>query len=134
MRDALPAIRGAGAELVIIGNGTPEQAAAFAAAQAPDIAVYTDPSLQVYRAVDAGSRVFHPRVVPAALRAVLAGYRQRRVEGSPTQLGAVLIILQDGSIAWSYHSRWAGDHPSAAAIVDAVRRATRGGAGRGGPR
>ena len=51
MRGRLKEIEAAGAELVLVGNGSPRQAAGYRRLHAPDCRVLTDPSLEAYRAL-----------------------------------------------------------------------------------
>ena len=124
MRPTIPQLRAAGAELVLVGNGTVEHLRWFLEDQAPDFPVYTDPTLAVYRRAgmrrDAGA-MLHPGSVRATLRARRAGFTQPGVKGDPWQQGGVLVIRPDGSIAFRHVSRHLGDHPAPEPILAALR-------------
>ena len=45
--------------------------------------------------------------------------------GDETQLGGVFIVRSGGNLAWAYRSAFAGDHPTNAAILSALREAMR---------
>lgn len=123
----LPAIHDLHAELVIVGNGTPQQAAWFVEEFHIDSPVFTNPDRTVYQAVGAkhGLRTtYHPRVFRNAWRTFRRGYRQTKRMGAPTQQGGVFIILPDGSMPYRYRSDIAGDHPNPNDILHALRLAT----------
>jgi hypothetical protein len=43
--------------------------------------------------------------------------------GDALQQGGLLVVKRDGTVALKYASRYAGDHPAASLIVEAVRAA-----------
>jgi NAD(P)-dependent dehydrogenase (short-subunit alcohol dehydrogenase family)/peroxiredoxin len=123
LRDRIDDIRAAGAELVIVGNGSAFFAGAFREDLALDCPLLVDPELRAYRA--AGLRrgrveILSPRLPLNALRALGAGYRQKDVQGDAWQLGGVFVIRPDRSLAYRYVSREAGDHPPVEQIIAAL--------------
>ena len=123
MRAEISNIRARGAELVIVGNGTPYFAAAFREDFELDCPLLVDPELRAYRA--AGLRrgrveLLSPRLPLNALRALRAGSRQTSVEGDPWQLGGVFVIRRSGELTYQYVSREAGDHPPVEDILAAL--------------
>jgi NAD(P)-dependent dehydrogenase (short-subunit alcohol dehydrogenase family) len=125
LRDALPSIRAAGAELVVVGSGSAAFASAFRDDERLDCPVLVDPELRTFRA--AGFRRGHVEVVSVrmlahAARALWAGHRQRDVQGDVFQLGGVLVIGSGGALRYRYASHEAGDHPPVAAVLDALRQ------------
>ena len=123
MRDDTPTIHAADAELVIVGNGTPQQAGWFAEDVGLASPVFTDPTLEIYRAV--GSRrgmlgVLDPRVFVRAFGALRRGFRQRGVQGDATQLGGLFVIAPGNEVAFGYRSRFAGDYPDSAAYLSVL--------------
>jgi NAD(P)-dependent dehydrogenase (short-subunit alcohol dehydrogenase family) len=113
LRDRTSDIRQRGAELVIVGNGAANFAAAFREDFSLDGPLLIDPELRAYRA--AGLRrgraeLLSPRLPLNALRALASGSRQTRVEGDPWQLGGVFVIRPDGALTYRHASREAGDH------------------------
>ena len=127
MLGILPVIHELDAELVIVGNGTPQQATWFTEEFAIDSPVFTNPDRTVYQAVGAKRGVrttYHPRVFRNAWRTFRRGFRQTKRMGAPTQQGGVFIILPDGSIPYRYRSDIAGDHPNPNDILHALRRTT----------
>jgi hypothetical protein len=126
LRDALPAIRSAGCELVAIGSGRPEQAVDFREREGIEFPLFVDPGLDAYRA--AGLRrgvlpMLGPGVIRNTVRAFGRGARQGSVRGDPWQLGGVFAIRAGGELVWKHVSRELGDHPPAEAVIDAARRA-----------
>lgn len=140
MREILPRIHAAGAELVIVGNGTPQHAAWFIEDYAITSPVLTDPAKRVYDAVGArrGLRsVLHPRMLWRGLhvalrrpRLFLSWLRAPFVRGDGWQEGGVLVIMPDGRVPWRYISLTAGDHPHPAEVALALERALHTGTAR----
>jgi NAD(P)-dependent dehydrogenase (short-subunit alcohol dehydrogenase family)/peroxiredoxin len=123
LRERITEIRDRGAELVVIGNGAANFAAAFRDEAGLDVPLLVDPELRAYRA--AGLRrgrveVLSPRLPLNALRAWGSGHRQSWVRGDPWQLGGVFVIRPGGEPAYRYVSREAGDHPPVDEILEAL--------------
>jgi dehydrogenase/reductase SDR family protein 12 len=123
LRDRIGDIRARGAELVIVGNGAQNFAAAFREDFDLDCPILVDPELRAYRT--AGLRrgrveLLSPRLPGNALRALRSGSRQTGVEGDPWQLGGVFVIRPGGDLTYRYISREAGDHPPVDDILAAL--------------
>jgi hypothetical protein len=123
LRDRIGDIRARGAELVVVGNGSPHFAAAFREEQGLDCPLLIDPELHAYRA--AGLRrgrveALSPRLPLHALRALLSGHRQRGIQGDPWQLGGTFVIRPGGALTYRHVSSDAGDHPPIEAILAAL--------------
>jgi peroxiredoxin len=126
-------IHAEGAELVILGSGSAQMAGFFA--EDYDIAtpVLTDPTREVYRALEVRRpnrlAFIDPRVFVRSLRALARGHRQvfgaESELGDTTQLGGVFIVRPGGDVAWAHRSAFAGDRPSNDEVLDALRRVTR---------
>ena len=117
-------IEAAGATLAFIGNGNPRFARDFKASFAPECTVLTDPSIASYALLGAGQGIWatlSPRSWPAGIRAMLLGFRQTRTRGHAYLLGGVAVVDTAGAVRWRYLSRFAGDHPASAQILEAVR-------------
>jgi hypothetical protein len=117
-------IRERGAEIAIVGNGAPPFARAFREDLGLDVPLYTDPSLETYRAL-----AFHrglvrtalsPRTWVHATRALAGGFFQGRTQGDLLQLGGVVVVRPDGTVAYRYASAEAGGHPPIADILAAL--------------
>ena len=125
MRDRVDEIRDLGAELVVVGNGAMNFAAAFREDYQLDSPLLVDPELRAYRA--AGLRrgrveALSPRLSLNALRALRSGSRQGSVQGDIWQLGGVFVIRPGGELAYRYVSQVAGDHAPVDAILEALSK------------
>lgn len=118
-------IRDAGAELYVIGNGSPSFIDGFRDETHYTGPIYTDPSRAVYQAAELKRSVastINPLGFGKALRAFAGGQRQALVpQGDPWQQGGVLVIAPSNEVVWHYISGRAGDDPSVTQIVDAIR-------------
>ena len=116
-------IHAAGAELYVIGNGSPSFIDGFCEETGYDGPIFTDPSLAVYKAAELKrgvTKTFDPRALGATLKAFAHGTRQGRTQGDPWQQGGVLVIGTGGDIKWHHASARPGDDPSVAQIVRAL--------------
>jgi hypothetical protein len=110
----LEEIHAAGAELVFVGNGRPDQAAAFARREVPGVTVLTDPSREAYRALGLIRGILPtlgPGSVAAGVGAALRGHRQTALEGDAWQQGGLLLIDRGGRVLFLQRNRDAGDRP-----------------------
>ena len=118
------AIRAAGGEMIVIGNGSPSFIAGFREQTRWDGPVYTDPSLAAYRAAELKRGVastLDPRSLGNALRAFAGGQRQGRTQGDSWQQGGVLVIAPSGEVRWKHASSRPGDNASPRDVVAALR-------------
>ena len=118
----------AGVNLVLIGQGTPRQAAEFRRRQGIQLPVLADHDRVSYKA--AGTKVggvtdlFSPQTVAKGLLATARTRRtQTRTIGDAAQLGGALVVLPDGSIPWSRMAEDASDNAPPEEILAAVREA-----------
>ena len=130
LMEALPRLEAAGGRVVLIGNGTPDQARRFQQIKAPTVTVVTDPERVSYRALGAyrslwgmlGARDFgtwrHGRGM---------GVRQEGRQGDPLQLGATLVVEPPQTVLFSHINSSLGDHAEVAELLEAL------GMGRGQP-
>lgn len=119
----LARIRAAGADLVVIGNGTPSFMAGFREQTGWDGPLYTDPSLAAYRAAELKRGVaatFDPRSLGKGLALLVRGGRQGRTQGDPWQQGGVLVVAKHGAIKWQQAAGHAADNATADQIVAAL--------------
>jgi peroxiredoxin len=126
LKKYLPELHSRGAELVVVGNGSPEFAAAFREELAFDGTILVDPSLEAYRLAGLRrdfSAALSPRSVLNAWRALRDGYRKRKVQGDPWQQGGVFVIAPGDQVRYAYVSQVAGDHPAPSDVLEAVERA-----------
>jgi hypothetical protein len=120
--------KAAGVNLVLIGQGTPRQAAEFRRRQGIQLPVLADHDRVSYKA--AGTKVggvtdlFSPQTVAKGLLATARTRRtQTRTIGHPGQLGGVLVVAPDGRVAWSHMAEDASDNAPAEEILEAGRAA-----------
>ncbi len=119
----------AGARLMVIGQGTPEQAGHFRESQGVELELLVDPERRAYKAAGAKKATFSellgPRVVARGIRRSLAsGVRQGRTVGHPAQLGGVMLVMPDGSVPYVHLADDASDNPPNEEVLAAVRSAT----------
>jgi peroxiredoxin len=116
----------AGANLVLIGQATPRQAAHFRRRQGIQLPVLADKERVSYRAAGAKDGgvldLFHPKVVA---KGALTGVREKTIQtrtiGDANQLGGALVIDTNGHVTWSHMSKDASDNASPEEILAAVR-------------
>jgi hypothetical protein len=120
-------IHKAGAELVVVGNGSPQQAQWFAEDTGLETPLFTDPSLRVYQEADAHRPglefVLKPATYLNALRAMSRGHISTRTKGDAAQLGGVFVVLPDGSVPYAQRSTVAGDHADPREVLAALEGA-----------
>ena len=124
MRDILPAIREAGAELVIVGNGAPEFGRAFRDELGLDAPLYTDPSLRTYAL--AGFKrgllaTFSAKGLAHGARAWRKGFRQTARRGDALQQGGLLVVDRTGRILYAHRDSEAGDLAPNEEVLAALR-------------
>lgn len=123
MRDYVDPIRNEGAELSVIGNGTPEQARAFIVEQKVSHPLYTDPSLASYSAAGFDNSIpLKVGILWSAAKAMAGGHFQTRTLGSPTQNGGALVLDRGGAELYVFRGTQAGDHPAPADLLAALKR------------
>lgn len=123
VRGHLDELRARGADLAVIGNGTPKQAASFVRDRAPGLTVLVDPSLKAYEAAGLKRSVgalFRPSVLKSAWRAMSSGHGQGLTQGDPWQQGGVLVIGKGGELRYAYVSQAPGDHPPIEDVLAAL--------------
>lgn len=124
MRAFVPRLHAAGAELIVLGNGSPEQARWFIEDFDIETPVFTDPALASHKIVGAGKlSFFDPKMYLAGARATFKGFRQSKTKGSSLQLGGVFVITADSEMPYKYLSRFAGDHPDPELAMAVIEKA-----------
>lgn len=120
LRDVVSEIRAKGAELVVVGSGTAQQAADFAEERGLDFPLLTDPGRRAYDAAGL-KRSFKGamslKALSSAKRAMGDGFRQGSVQGDPWQLGGAFVIAAGGELLFRYVSSHSGDHPDPRDLV-----------------
>jgi len=124
LRDILPAIREAGAELVIVGNGTPDMARAFRDELGLEAPLYTDPTRRTYALAGFKRGVFatfSAKGMAHAARAWRKGFRQTATRGDALQQGGLLVVERGGRILYAHRDSEAGDLASNDEVLAALR-------------
>ena len=113
----------AGLRTVLVGNGSPEQLAAFverhALAGLP-VETVTDPTLSVHALLDlrrSAWATLGPGALVGFARAVAAGHPHRGTEGDGMQQGGALIVDERGIVRLQHRNRSLGDHLPASDLV-----------------
>ncbi|HEX5060855.1 MAG TPA: peroxiredoxin-like family protein [Kofleriaceae bacterium] len=124
LHQGIDQLHAAGAELYIIGNGTPNFIAGFREQTKYPDPIYVDPSLAVYKAAElkrGALRTFDPRALGKTITAFRHGSRQGSVQGDAWQQGGVLVVAPGGEVKFHHASDRPGDNASIPEIVAALR-------------
>lgn len=116
-------IHATGAELVVIGNGAPHFIAGFRELTGYRGPLYTDPSLEVFRAAHLKRGVaatLNPLGLIPAVKALAGGHRQGKTEGDAWQQGGVLVIAAGGDVRWQHVSKRPGHNATSQQILSAL--------------
>src|SRR5438128_1625812 len=118
----------AGANVVLIGQGTPAQAANFKRKQGIELPLLVDPDRRTYKAAGAKTATFSELLGPTVVlkgmqRGLKNRLRQGRTVGHPAQLGGVLVVAPDGRVTWAHLADDASDNPPNEPVLEAARRA-----------
>ena len=110
--------------VVLVGNGPATALAAFVREMSLEgrrVTVVTDPSLASFRAAGLRRpRVHGWRTVVETLRALGAGYRQRRRAGDAMQLGGAFFVDEAGRVLYCHRAQSPGDLADPSDIVQAA--------------
>ena len=108
--------------LVVVGNGAPMFIEGFRETTGFLGPIYTDPSLEVYKAAQLKrglGTMLKLGAAAATVGSLRRGFRQGKTQGDATQQGGVLVIAPDGRILYHHISAYPGDNAS----PDTVRNA-----------
>ena len=120
----IDSIRSAGAEVFVIGNGSPSFIEGFRETTKYDGVIYTDPSLAVFSAAQLKrgvAKTLDPRALGKTIGAFMRGHRQGLTQGDTWQQGGVLVVMPSGDVKWHHASERPGDNASPREIVAALR-------------
>lgn len=123
---ARPQLSEVGVTLVVIGNGTPNFMEGFRDKTGYDGPLYTDPSLEAYKAFELRRDVrssLNLRSLGKAISAYRGGNRQTATKGDPWQQGGVFVVSKDGELLFRYVAQFAGDKPTLDSILASAREA-----------
>ena len=117
-------IHGAGAAMILIGNGAPHFIAGFREITKYEGPLYTDPSLAVFKAAEMKRGVASVLNISAGINTLKAfgrGGKQGLTQGDTWQQGGVVVVATDGTVLWHEASDRPGDNATADEIVAALR-------------
>lgn len=117
------AIRAAGAELHVVGNGAANFIEGFRDKTGFDGPMYVDPSLETYKALGLPRGVMtilKPRAVLDAIRALRRGHRQGLTRGDNWQQGGTVVIAPGNDVLYVHRSQSPGEMPGTAGILAAL--------------
>jgi hypothetical protein len=123
LRDVHEEIERRGARVVVVGNGQPHHAAAFAKEEDVPFRLLVDPKLEAYRAagLKRGLRHLVSWKSPTYLwRALKEGHRQTRTRGDAWQSGGIFIVTPESELRYRYVADEPGDHPPLTEVVAAL--------------
>ena len=114
-----------GSSLIIIGNGSPEEAAAFQEDLLEgEVQLLTDPSLTSYKAMQLKRSLFasvKPRTFLRALSLRRKGGRGAHRQGDSIQQGGAFVITPDHRVPYSYFCQVPEDHADPEEILATLR-------------
>lgn len=123
MRDVAPEIKRRGAELVVIGPGSPKEATVFAERAKLDATYLVSPDLEAYRAAGFKRSVtgsINLTALTAGLKARKSGLKQGKIAGDPFQLGGAVVISPQGEILFEHTAKSSADLVSPEDLVAAL--------------
>ena len=118
-------IEKAGAQVVLVGMGTPSESAEFAAKFNISFPIVADPQKKLYRKFELKQMstlgFFSPSVALKGVAAIVGGHGIGRPQGDVRQLPGVFIINTAGQIVFSHFSSNPADHPDSKTILAALQ-------------
>jgi peroxiredoxin len=125
--ETVPTILASGAQVLIVGNGSVEQAKRFFTSKKlprEGVLVVTDPERESYKSAGFergyGRTFLHPGASKAYGAARAQGHRISGLFGDLTQLGGLLVVRPPAALVYFHKSRFAGDHPEMRDVVAAL--------------
>lgn len=116
-----------GIQVVLIGNGAPHFIEGFKERyflHDKNIAILTDPSLQVYK--NAGLTrshliAFGPTTWYERIIALSKGYSNKN-QGDDGQMGGTMLVDKNGTIAFYYRNKTVANHANPHLLMDAIQK------------
>ena len=125
LRRKAKAFRELGAQVVLVGLGTPEETAAFRKRYAIPFPMIADPEKALYKAFhlkQASAAAFlSPGMAVKGVSALLRGYGIGLPSGDVRQLPGVFIIDTHGVIRYRYFAEGPADHPAPDVLLEKIR-------------
>ena len=114
----------AGAQVVLVGMGTPSESVEFAAKFKVPFPMVADPEKKLYRKFELKRMstlgFLSPSLTLKGVAAIVGGHGIGMPQGDVRQLPGVFIIDTAGEIVFSHFSSNPADHPDAKTIIDAL--------------
>lgn len=114
-----------GAQVMLVGMGTPEESSAFEMKFDIPFPLISDPKRQLYRAFGLKKistlELLSPTVAFKGILAMTKGHTIGIPIGDVRQLPGVFIINTDGRVVYSYFARDPSDHPDPDTILEALK-------------
>ena len=124
MRRNKKSIEKAGAQVVLVGMGTPSESAEFAAKFNVPFPIVADPEKKLYRKFELKRMstlgFLSPSVALKGVAAIVGGHGIGMPQGDVRQLPGVFIIDTAGQIVFSHFSSNPADHPDSKNILAAL--------------
>jgi peroxiredoxin len=115
----------AGAQVVLVGMGSPEESAAFEMKFNIPFPLISDPKRQLYQSFGLKKistlELLSPAVAFKGILAISKGHTVGIPIGDVRQLPGVFIINTDGRIVYSYFASDPSDHPDPDIILEALK-------------
>ena len=128
MRSEKNRIEEHGAQVLLVGMGTPAETSAFAEKFDVPFPMVCDPDQRIYRAFDIGRmqpwEFFSPVVALKGVSAMAQGHLLGLPQGDVRQLPGVFVIDTGGSIVFRHYSKDPSDHPPPDVILEALPKAS----------
>lgn len=115
-------------ELVIIGQGSLEQAQDFDRTHGKGLRALVDTRRRSYEVLGFTHGVtstLGPASLLKGIRAASQGFMQGATQGDAFQQGGVLVVAAGGTPRYIYRSQFAGDHPAVATVIQEVEEAVK---------
>ena len=114
----------AGAQVVLVGMGTPSESAEFAEKFKVPFPIVADPQKKLYRKFELRQMstlgFLSPSLALKGVAAIVGGHGIGMPQGDVRQLPGVFIINTAGEIVYSHFSSNPADHPDAQTIIAAL--------------
>ena len=119
----------AGAQIIVITMGKPDETQAFCAERAPGVSCYSDSNIDSYKryglARGNANQLFGPAVwlkgAQVTTEGAFEGLSLAKPVGDPFQMPGVFVVDTDGRVVFAYYSAHAGDYPEDALLLKRVR-------------
>lgn len=124
-----PKIEAAGAQIVVVTMGRPEETEQFCAERAPGVICYSDPDVRAYGLYGLtrgnAAQLFGPAVwlkgAQVSTDGSFDGLPLGKPVGDPFQMPGVFVVDTAGRVVYAYYSKHAGDYPEDEALLGAVQ-------------